>query len=78
MTDYLSYGESFRWLVAQEGVTMSDTRARTIMSFARDVGRCPANDTDFMEYLEGEGYAIRRDPVVVRRFQEARRSEGTS
>ena len=75
MTDYLSYGEAFRWLVGQEGIVMSDTRATTIMSFARDAGRCPANDTDFMEYLEGGGYAIRRDPVGVRKFQESR---GTS
>jgi hypothetical protein len=74
----MKYDDTFRWLVGQEGVVMSDTRARQILSFARDAGQCPASDTDFLEYLEGEGYSIRRDPVGVRRWQERARNRGTS
>jgi hypothetical protein len=71
----MSYDEAFRWLVSQEQTVMSDTRAKTIMSFARDAGRAPASDTEWLEYLEGEGYSTRRDPVGVRRFQEHARDQ---
>jgi hypothetical protein len=84
MTHYMGYGEAFRWLVSQEGVIMSDTRARTIMSFARDAGRAPASDTHWLEYLYGAevggegGYSVRRDPVGIRKSQERARGRGTT
>jgi hypothetical protein len=51
MSEYMTWQQAFDWLTHQEGVIMSDQRARTIMSFARDAGRAPASDTDWLEYL---------------------------
>ena len=70
----MTYDQAFSWLVSQEGVLMSDTRARTILSFARDAGYCPANSDEFLLYADDGGYAVLRDPAGVRRFQEAQRS----
>lgn len=84
MTEYMTDAEAFSWLTHQEGVIMSDQRARTIMSFARDAGRAPASDTHWLEYLYGAevggegGYSVRRDPVGVRRFHERARGRGTT
>ena len=84
MTEYMTYEQAFNWLTHQEGVVMSDTRARTIMSFARDAGRCPANDCQWLEYLYGAevggegGYSVRRDPVEIRKWQERARQRGTT
>jgi hypothetical protein len=70
MTDYMDYQAAFDWLVSQEGVVMTDSRAKTILGFALDAGRCPASDTDWIEFLAGEGFSVRRDPVGIRRWQE--------
>jgi hypothetical protein len=68
----MTYEEAFSWLCSQEGAVMSDTRAKRILSFARDAGLCPASSTCFITYDSGDdprGYGTFRDPALVKRYR---------
>lgn len=60
--------EALAWLISQEGVVMSDTRASKILGWAMDAGMAPANSEDWLQYAPNEGYTIFHDPIGVKRF----------